>query len=199
MELTYFKQLLIDKTPHAILRYGDGEKNIFNRENCNRKGFKYDSEKDEEFRQQLLDSYNFRSPNYYVADNNLVSACLFVNQNYERFLKEYTPLLNLFDVIYVGNETSNINNLPFKVSKFFPITDEAWKNFPRLHFYVLQELINYDKPSIILIAGGPYSNVLIHRLWRRNKNHIYINIGSVYDPLVYEKNTRKYHERMFAK
>lgn len=199
MTIYEFKQLLVKRQPHALTRFGDGERNIFDNIDCNRKGFKYDHLRDQEFKQQLLNSFEYKTENYYVADTTDISACLFVNQFYPIFLSEYVPLFNMFDVIYVGHEQSNLENLPFKVKKFFPVVNNAWKFYPELDISIIQELRKYKAPAIVLFACGPYSNILVHRIWERKKKHILLNIGSVFDPLVYGINTRQYHERVFPR
>jgi len=197
MTLEDFKLLMVKSQPHALTRYGDGEHNIFDDVNCHRKGFKFNSEEDQKLKADLLEAYNSQSPNYYVADKDPISACLFVNQYYPTFLKEVMPLFNMFKIIYVGHETSDITNLPFHVDEFFPVCDNAWKYFPGLYIQILREFRKYKKPILCLFACGPYSNILINKIWKHNKKQILWNIGSTLDPFVYGVNTRQYHERMF--
>lgn len=195
MNLKDFQKLLEQKQPHALTRYGDGEWNIFDDVNCNRKGFKFDSEIDQKFRQELKDSYDYKEKNYYVADKDPISACLFVNKHYKEFLKGI-GIFNLFPVVLIGHEKSNLRKVAFKIDLFFPVSNNAWKVHPNLHEEILEEIKRYKKPALILFACGPYSNVLIHKIWQKNKKHILWNIGSVFDPFLLGKNTRGYHERL---
>jgi hypothetical protein len=196
MNLNDFKNLLIDNIPHALVRYGDGEKNIFNNINCQRKGFKFDSAMDKSFRQDLLDSYNAKINSYYVADKE-ISACLFVNENYPIFINHVIPLFKSYHVIFIGNDKSDLTKLPFPIKTFFPVSNNAWRYFPNIHNDVLEEIKNNDQPVLVLLACGPYSNVLVHKLWKANNKSIYWNIGSTLDPYLYGEKTRQYHERMF--
>ena len=197
MDIKNFKQLLIKSQPHALVRYGEGEKNIFDQINCNRKGFKYDSIIDEEFRQDLIDSYHYRSANYYVGDKEPISACVFVNENYPIFISEIVPLFNMYPVLLVGHERSDLSSLPFKIKNFFAVSDNAWRYYPKLADNILVEIKSHQSPVLVLFACGPYSNVLVHKIWEEDKNNILWNIGSTIDPYIFGVNTRQYHERIF--
>ena len=195
MDLEYFQNLLKHKVPHALTRYGDGEWKIFDNANCNRKGFKFNSKLDQNFRRELIKSYMHKNKNYYVADKEPISACVFVNENHLKFLK-IVGLFNLFPVIFIGNEKAKVGNLKFKIDAFYPVLNNAWRYHPNLHEELLKEISSHKMPCLVLFACGPYSNVLIYKIWSKNKNNILWNIGSVFDPHLFGKNTRKYHERL---
>ena len=195
MNLKDFQSLLQQKQPHALTRYGDGEWNIFDNVNCNRKGFKFDSEIDQEFRQELKNSYDYQAKNYYAADKEPISACLFVNEHYKEFLKGI-GVFNLFPVVLIGNEKSNLRKVAFKIDLFFPVSNNAWKVHPNLHKEILVEIKKHKSPVLVLFACGPYGNVLIHKIWQKNKKHILWNIGSVFDPMLLGKITRDYQKRL---
>ena len=197
MNITNFKKLLCKAQPHALVRYGDGEKNIFDEIDCNRKGFKYDSRIDIEFRIDLLESNNCKTTGYYVADKTPISACLFVNEHYPEFINTVIPLFNMFPVVFVGHENSDLSTLPFKIKKFFPVSDNAWRYYPKLADDILAEINVHKSPVLVLFACGPYSNVLINKIWEVNQNNILWNCGSTFDPYIFGCNTRQYHERMF--
>jgi hypothetical protein len=207
-ELNLILNKIKNKQPFALIRFGDGEKNIINNIECNRKGFSYDPGdiRDSEFRYNLIKSLEYNGgKNYFVGLNDsklekevkgtIISPMIFVNQNYIDFLKKITPLFN--DCILIANKKGNIDKLPFKPLDVIKIEDKFWHNTESesLHIGLLYWL--YDKSTqIILVAGGAWSNVLIHRLWQSNKNHIYIDIGSTLDPFLFGKKTRKYQERL---
>jgi len=197
MNLHDFKLLLSNFIPHALTRFGDGEKNIFDEVNCDRKGFKYDKEIDGVFHNELIESYNYKSDNYFVADKAPISACLFVNENYKDFFSKIVPLFNLYNVILVGNEKAEIFELPFFVNRFIPVSDNAWRHYTDVQNEIFALLNLWGNTSLVLFACGPYSNVLIHRIWKENKQNILLNIGSTLDPLFYGVNTRQYQERIF--
>lgn len=196
MNLQDFQRLLEQKTPHALTRYGDGEWNIFDDVNCDRKGFKFNSETDQMFRQELKASYDFEQKNYFVADQKPISACLFVNEYYKEFLKS-VGVFNLFPVIFIGNEKANTQALPFKIDAFYPVSNNAWKFHPNLHEEILSEVKKQKPPCLVLFACGPYSNILIHKIWQKNKKSILWNVGSVFDFHIFGRITRDYQKRIF--
>ena len=66
-----------NKEPFALIRFGDGEKNILNNVACNRKGFSFDPGdiRDCEFREELMDSLIYNGgKNYFIGidDANLI-------------------------------------------------------------------------------------------------------------------------------
>lgn len=195
MDLKDFQKFLQNKQPHALTRYGDGEWNIFDNVNCHRKGFKFNSEEDQEFRKELKASYDYEGKNYYVADKNPISACLFVNEHYKEFLKG-VGVFNLFPVVLIGNEKCMLRKVPFDIDLFFPVSNNAWKHYPDLHKEILREIKGFEIPVLILFACGPYSNVLIHRIWQKNKKNILWNVGSVFDPMLLGRITRDYQKRL---
>lgn len=197
MNLEEFRLLLINCIPHALVRYGDGERNILNNISCNRKGFRFDAEKDQDFREELIQSYRYnKSCNYYVADNIKMSARVFVNENYIPFLKRIVPLFKQFPIFFICNVRSNRGDLPFVVQNCYRVSDNAWEHNDSLHKFILRDLKDYNSPVLILCAAGPFSNVLIHRIWKETKNHILWNVGSVFDPYLYGRYTRQYQERL---
>lgn len=187
----WLKYYLEKKQPFALVRFGDGEKNILNDIPCQRKGFTFVPEKDQEFREQLIDSHSYMHPLYFVADDSKLSSCMLVNQNYPMFIKEIIPLFSKSKIHLVCHENSQIENLPFKVDKQYLVKNEAWKK--PLDIEQFKKLKNV----IFLVAAGPYSNVLIYDIWQINKKIICINVGSTLDPYLFGEKTRQYQERVF--
>lgn len=195
MDLEHFKILLEHCVPHALTRYGDGEKNIFNNIDCYRKGFKFDSKNDQDFRHDLIDSYNYKSNHYFVADKKPISACLFVNENYEKFFGEILPIFINYKITLVCHKNVDLTFIPFKVAKVFFVSNNAWKHESDLDLKILDS-INHTKQNLVLFACGPYSNVLIYRLWIKSNIITLWNIGSTLDPIFYKKFTREYQKRI---
>jgi len=189
------------------VRFGDGEKNIINNIACNRQGFSYDPGdcKDREFQNDLIESLEYMDDNYFVGINDerlekrvngtIISPMIFVNENYLPFLNKIIPLCN--NCVLVANERGNRDTLPFEVLDYVKIKNTYWRYVDSLLVDVSISYLLFDKPTqIVLVAGGPWSNVLIQRFWETNKNHIYIDIGSTLDPFLYRHNTRQYQERL---
>ena len=209
-DLQKFKEKIERKDFFSLARYGDGELSIVEDRfidilnKCNGE-FNYDpkSSTDQEYREKLIKAFTHRDENYYVGiacpccvghekylkmkkmsgqeEPSLTWANILVNGNYKNFLTEIVPLFKNYNVYMVINEKASIESLPFKESvvKTWKIGSNAWKTDDTL----VNEIGELNiKDSIFLFAAGPYSKILCHQLWLKNKNNFYIDIGSTLDP-----------------
>jgi len=200
--------LIKKEIPFSLIRFGDGEKNILDNIPCKRKGFEFNSEHpmNKLFRSELQESLEYKSKNYFVGTNHPdlkkqvksqnISASLFVNANYLVFLEKMIPILRKREAILICHIDGKIHKLPFELEKKYTLYNQAWLHEDCIEDYILNYLSLKKKQRIVLVAGGPFSNVLIHRLWKINKRHIFLDVGSVFDTFLFGKNTRKYHERL---
>ena len=189
---------LVKKDKFSFSKYADGEFAILinkNITNCDNWTFNVD--KDGKYRNELLYSFKYNEPGYYVGisclccvghkdtewmrsnvgvrPENLTWANIFVNGNYNYFKDKFIPEFNNHDIIIVANENANISNLPFKIEEHIKITETAWKdNFDLLEILPKK---NY-KDKLFLFCAGPLGNMLAVRMWESNKHNIYMDIGS---------------------
>lgn len=190
---------LKSRKPFSFSKYADGEWLMLRDISMDNSEFKYTSE-DSFFRDKLIESFKYRDENYYIGvscpccqgaehykmiefseqkNDNITFANIFVNSNYifynYNFIEEYKN----WDIHLVANKNSNLNNLPFKIEKFYPVDNTAWKNN-----YNLIDEINKENLSnkLFLFACGPFGNMLAHQLWDNNKNNTYLDIGSTLNP-----------------
>lgn len=194
--------LLKNKTPFSFSKYADGEYSILVNENItNCDNWTYNSQTDEIYRQELLDSFRFNEDGYYVGiscpccismndvqwmrDNvgvnkdHLTWANIFVNGNYNNFKANFIPEFNNHKIILVANEYATIRNLPFEIEDFIPISKTAWKE----NFNLVEELPKKQyKDKLFLFCAGPLGNMLAAKMWKYNKNNIYLDIGSTLNP-----------------
>jgi len=80
------------------------------------------------------------------------------------------------------------------VDRHFGVGDNAWLN----DLGILEDLRDYlrdldTSPTFLLFACGPLSNYLITEIWKENKNHFLLDIGSCYDVEIYGRATRGFH------
>lgn len=115
-----------------------------------------------------------------VPLSRVTFATIFVAANYPRFLD-----LNLDGTFLVGSMDAADYRVPKNV-----FADDNW-DYRR----VAQDLAKtVSRP--ILVAFGPMANVLIHEYWRvADAPQVIVDIGSVLDPKLKGKRTRKYHRR----
>ena len=130
----------------------------------------------------------------YQDKTHLTYANLFVNANHEEVQMTLPLILKKRNVVLVGNENGNVEQLPFPVSKHFKVGNNAW-----LHDYSiidnLKEYIrNYEgSPIVVLFACGPLSNYLITEIWKETQEHFLLDIGSAFDVDIYNRPTRGFH------
>jgi hypothetical protein len=196
--------LLEKKIKFSFSKYADGEYAILVNQlitNCD--NWTFNPETDGKYRDELLDSFRFNELGYYVGiscpccvpkehvqwmrdnvgvdDNHLTWANIFVNGNYNNFLKYFIPEFAKHDVILIAAESgkANVKNLPFKVEEYIPIGKTAWKE----NFNLVEELPKKEyNDKLFLLCAGPLGNMLAAKMWKYNKNNIYMDIGSTLNP-----------------
>lgn len=219
-----FFEKIKNKQPFALSRNNDGEMIILNNEfidlraKCNGE-FIYDPNNPEHaaFRQQLMDSAQYKGDNYYVGiacrccvgdqkhenlkkltgqdDEHLTWGNIFVNGNYKRFIFEILPYFALYDIIMVVNHNSKFEGLPFKnkIIDRINVGTNAWMEDTHELAFMKQELIEKkDKNKLYLFAAGPFSNIMIHELYKIEPNNTYLDIGSTLDNMMGLGQTRGY-------
>ena len=105
---------------------------------------------------------------------------------------EFNYLFELLDsthVVYIGNK-SHQRSLKF-VNEFVEIPYlNVWNIYDEVLSQV-KDLIN-DEHKVFLFSAGMATNIFVHDLWQYNKNNIYMDVGSAFDPFTGRK-TRGYH------
>ena len=194
--------LLKTKTPFSFSKYADGEYSILiNKKITNCDNWTFNPNEHREQQKELLWSFQFNELGYYVGiscpccvpqehvnwmrknvgvnDEHLTWANIFVNGNYNDFVKYFIPEFSNHDVILVATEKGDASNLPFNVLEHIKITGMAWLD----NFNLIDELSQrQDKDKLYLFSAGPLGNMLAAKMWKYNKNNIYIDIGSTLNP-----------------
>ena len=197
-DLKVIYNALVKKEKFSFSKYADGEFAILvNQTITNCDNWTFDSEKHSMYRDELMYSFKFDQPGYYVGiscpccvgnddtmwmrnnvgvkPENLTWANIFVNGNYNFFKNNFIPEFSNHDVIIVAHENANISNLPFKVEEHIGIKETAWKD----NFDLLELLPNRDYSNkLFLFCAGPLGNMLSARMWEYNKENTYMDIGS---------------------
>lgn len=190
---------LKNREKFSFSKFADGEWMMMNGVEMNNNEFTYNNE-DSFYRDKLIEAFKYKDDKYIIGiscpccqgddhfkmkefsesdDDHLTFANIFVNDNYQYYKDNFLNEYKNFDVHLVANKYSNINKLPFKIEKFYPVENTAWK-----HNYGLIEEIkkcNY-KDKLFLFACGPFGNMLAHQLWDSNKENTYLDIGSTLNP-----------------
>ena len=194
--------LLKSRIPFSFSKYADGEYAILiNKGITNCDNWTFNPEIDSIYRQELLDSFRFNDSNYYVGiscpccvnnndvqwmrnnvnvdDSHLTWANLFVNGNYGNFKSLFIPEFSNHQIVLIANKYAAVDNLSFKIEEHIPIGDTAWRE----NFNLVDELPRKEyKNKVFLFCAGPLGNMLAAKMWKYNKNNIYIDIGSTLNP-----------------
>ena len=198
-EIKNLFERLKSKQPFAFSKFADGEWFMMRGLAVNNNEFAYTTD-DTFYREQLINSFKFKDAGYYIGiscpccqgqehnkmldfsgqdDAHLTFANIFVNANYDFYRNNFIEEYKNWEIHLVANKNAKIENLPFKVEKFYPVENTAWK-----HNYDLIEEIKHQelKGKLFLFACGPFGNMLAHQLWENNKNNTYLDIGSTLNP-----------------
>jgi len=199
-------KILIDKLktkePFSFSKYADGELHILSNKPINNGEFWFNPKENQEFRKQMIESFRFKNENYFVGIScpcciggltvhnwlkkqsgqeltNLTWANLFVNGNHKHYLDKMVPHYSEFEVVLVSNSASNLDSLPFDVSKHFQIGKNAWVDNNELISEVKDFITTEEiKDNLFLFCAGPFGNILAHQLFEFNSQNTYIDIGS---------------------
>lgn len=186
--------------PFAFSKFADGEWAVMTNDFLNNREFEYKPDTPAFAKEKLVESIKFRDPNYFIGtccpccngdrakamrefsgqdEDHMTFANVFVNANYEvykdTFLKDYGK----YDVHLVANENAKVDELPFKVEKFYPIGFSAWVNNYDLVAQIRDENLT---GKLFLFCCGPFGNILAHQLHEANKNNTYLDAGSTLNP-----------------
>jgi hypothetical protein len=194
--------LLKSKTHFSFSKYADGEYAVLiNQFITNSDNWTFNPAIDGIYQQELLDSFKFNEDGYYVGiscpccvsmedvmwmrqnvgvdKDHLTWANIFVNGNYNNFKKYFIPEFKNHKIILIANQYAAIRNLPFEIEDFIPIGKTAWKE----NFNLVEELSKkIYKDKLFLFCAGPLGNMLAAKMWKYNKNNIYLDIGSTLNP-----------------
>lgn len=205
-------QSLVNKEKFSFSKYADGEYSILrNRRITNCDNWTFDPCKHEVHMKELLSSFTFNEDGYFVGiscpccvpkgdvewmrqtvnvpDTNLTWANIFVNSNYEFFKSNFLNEFKNHDIILVANKSANIYGLPFEIEEHIPIGNTAWfENFDLLETLPYK---NYND-KLFLFCAGPLGNMLAARMWKHNKNNVYIDIGSTLNTYLLGTSNRGY-------
>lgn len=197
-EIEFFYKKLINNDKFALSKFADGEWGAIKGDSFFPANGEWQANGNhpmfELARQELIESLQYKDPNYYVAicpcyvdaiqfsgqkDSQITYANIFVNSNYQFYKDNYISLYKERDIHLVTHKNTNLDNLPFKVEKFYPIDYNAWIQNRNL----VNQILDQDlKDKLFLFAAGSFANILSYKLWKYNKKNTYIDVGSTLNP-----------------
>lgn len=205
-DIEFLFNRLENKEKFSFSKYADGEFAILANQNItNVDNWTFNTEKHKHVRDELVKSFKFNDPNYYVGvscvccqplehvmwmreqsgQSNLTWANVFVNSNYPYFVDKFIPEFSNHKVVLFARKDARYTELPFAVDQFIPISSEAMID----DFELLNEFpIESYKDHLFLFCAGPLGNMLAAKFWELNKNNTYLDIGSTLNPYLTETN-----------
>lgn len=185
---------------------------------------RFDPRIHQNIRKDLLSSALFRNKNFYKGvptfhndaikdrefllrlnggfDVNMTFSDLFLNSNYKKYRDEIVPLFENYENIYV---VANFRANPIAIlskAKHIKIPDNFFATYDEIIEDTYNQLQDIPSGSLVLSSASSLSNILGHRLYLKNKNITFLDIGtSINDLLSLSHNTRAYHnqEKSFLK
>jgi len=126
-------------------------------------------------------------------DEHLTWSNLLINGNYNRFKAEMLPLFKTKKVIFVGNEKMDVSKLPFDVVKNFRVGQNCMIN----NFDLSDEMIEWVKENnikdhLFLFSASSLSEVLMHKLFKVERENTYIDVGTMLNNYFGVDTTRGY-------
>lgn len=129
-------------------------------------------------------------------DNSITFADLFLNSNYEKYLKEIVPLFGNFEnIVVIANYRAKMVGLLEK-AKHIEIPDNFFANYDEVLLSTINKLKNIEKGSLILSSASSLSNILGYKLFLERKDVTFLDIGtSINELLSLDTNIRSYHKQ----
>ena len=203
-DLLFFEDLLKDKTPFSVTRFGDGEMTILEGKPINvmnKNEFSYEGQAD--LREDLIHSFTYNAPNYYVGiacrccvgdlnfkrmeistglpDDKLTWANIFVNSNFEYFKSNIVPLFNEYDHITLVSP-GVVDKLPFRVDTHYLVGPNAWIHDKDVLEKIEDQIHTKQlKNQLFLFCAGPYANILCYKLYKQFPENTFLDLGSVFN------------------
>lgn len=130
-----------------------------------------------------------------IQNSPLFPANLFINGNYNHWIESLSRFERL-PIAVIVNERADTRNLPFmNVVRQMKIPDDCVRYYESHREEILENarnLVANTSKTIVFVAAGPLSEMLIYVMWNANPSNTYVDVGSSFDEMLYEEKTRPY-------
>ena len=186
-------------------KFCDGEWAVLQNNHIDNKEFHFNPSIDSFKRQKLLEAFQYNNERYLVGitcvnvfgiethrrmkmvcglpEERLTWADIWVNSNYQYFVKHIVPLFRSRAVVLFCNKNGKIENLPFTPYMVFPVENNAWEhNWD--HIEIAKDVMYKFRHEnlLVLFCCGPFGNILAYELTKDCPQHTYLDIGSTLNP-----------------
>ena len=182
----------------------------------------YHEDKDQDFLQMMKDSLVEEHENYFASccdnagySNYRYQTLLIMEENMktlpETILSAHMPHCKdthwkMFDcfkkhqpnVHLIVNEKGNIDKLPFEFKHCWRVANEEAHRKNMNLVDEISETIEKEnlRNNLFLCCAGPFSNILLHKVWQKQPNNFYLDIGSTLDYYMFNAPTRGWLNKM---
>lgn len=217
-DILLFKDKLKNKENFSFSKYADGEWAVIKNQQLNNGEFWFDpnSPEDKKKREILVESFQYKHPNYYVGiscpccqgdavfsemykfsgqdDHHLTWANLWVNSNYKYYLSNILPLYKERQVVLFCNSKSTVERLPFRSDVVLNVENNAWANNWDLIEQTKSMITkNNIKNMLFLFCCGPFGNILCYELTKHCDENTYLDIGSTLNPFLQSEGFKRHY------
>ena len=186
--------------PFSFSKFADGEWAVITEDYLNNSEFEFTQQTPKKYREELIAAIQYKDPDYYIGtccpccngdraramrefagqdEDHMTFANVFVNANYSTYKDLFVNEYKNHDVRLVCNINARVEDLPFQVEKDYRVGFSAWVSD---HGLIRQIQDEDTSGKLYLFACGPFGNLLAHQLHDKNKNNIYLDIGSTLNP-----------------
>lgn len=208
----FFKRL-ISNDNFMLLRYGDGERAIMTGKSVKAQEGWSSPDCITPLGKELLKTLSLTEENVYygiscpccdinayfwylsnLKSDNITFSNMFVNINYQRFLKDFINIKR--DAIVIGNAAGKNNKIGnLNVLRYYSVGDECQSFWNTQSDDLINRIINDfgDNCNILYaVAAGPLAEPILYKLYKNNPNNCYMDFGSSLDCYIHKNDTRPY-------
>ena len=198
--LDFFLNKLKSGDSFSVARFNDGEMGcIMEEKDVISRG---DQKSSSYLRIKLVEALTYRDDEYYVGlpddkfdkakkvaldmlggYENVTSSVIFHDKNWLKFLRNITDVVGGYDEIaWIGGDNHDTLSLPFHVD--YNIMVNSQNGFDD---YNKVKDVKFPRGTLVFLSCGPLGRVLAKELFVNNKDCTFLEIGSVFDPIVQNK------------
>lgn len=210
----------LDKNKYfSVIRFNEGEIRILSKRKhdnkfecvCRTKEWCVNEIEDNWFFEDLTNTFLYENETYFkfvqdqgFHENLKYVESIFSNEKihsvtsfytiFLHFYKNFVSYFNKYESInFICNKNANLKNINLNIKNVWNKFDtfNSWKQTEYLNNTV-QEILKFNN-SIFLFTTGFSTKLMICKLHNLNKNNIYIDCGSIFDKILYNKKTRSGH------
>jgi hypothetical protein len=139
-----------------------------------------------------------------VPEEQLTFSSVFKDYNWKAFKNKFLPQLATKSCYLICNEFARVSaDIPIRINEVFTVPKvdahlQADKTYKKVQDFLDK---HETRGGVFLFAAGPGTGVVVHKLWKeeRNRQNFFIDIGSTIDPYLFAHSECQGLSRLFIK